>query len=41
MEMFTLYDVTGNRSEEGQHLKNLAATKRAEKRSAGVDEEGH
>ena len=32
IELFTLYDVTGNRSEEGQHQQNPAATRRAEKR---------
>ena len=34
MEMFTMHDVIGDRSEEGQPLKNLAATKRAENRGA-------
>ena len=32
MELLTLYDVTWNKSEQGQHQKNPAATKRAEKR---------
>ena len=32
MEMFALYDTTGNRSEQGQHQKNPEATNRAEQR---------
>ena len=34
MEMFTLHDVTCTRSEQGQHVKNPAAIRRAEKRRA-------
>jgi len=36
IELFALFDITGNRSEEGQHLKNRAATKRAEKRKGSI-----
>ena len=32
VELFALFDITGSRSEEGQHQKNPAATRRAEKR---------
>ena len=32
MELFTLYDLIGNRSEQGQRQQNLEATRRAEKR---------
>ena len=32
IEPLPLHDVTGNRSEEGQHQTNPAATRRAEKR---------
>ena len=34
IELFALFDITGNRSEAGQHVKNPAAIKRAEKRRA-------
>jgi len=32
IELFALFDITGNRIEEGQHQKDPEATKRAEKR---------
>ena len=32
IELFVLFDTTGYRSEEGQHIKNKAVTKRAEGR---------
>ena len=32
IELFTLYDLNGNRSEQRQHQQNAEATKRAEKR---------
>ena len=32
LELFTIYDITGNKSEKGQRQKNSEATKRAEKR---------
>ena len=32
IEFFAFYDLTGNRSVNGQHQTNLGATKRAEKR---------
>ena len=32
LELFILYDMTGNRSEKGQHQKDPEATKRAGKR---------
>ena len=32
MELFALFDLTGNRSANGQHQKNPEATKRAERR---------
>ena len=32
IELFALFDLTGNRREEGQHQHNPAATRRAEKR---------
>ena len=34
VEMFTLFDVTGRRSEEGQHVKTPAATRRADKKKS-------
>ena len=32
MELFALYDITGNRTEKGQHQKDPEATNRAEQR---------
>ena len=32
IELFILFDTTGYRSEEGQHIKNKAAAKRADER---------
>ena len=32
IELFTLYDLTGNRIQKGQHQKDPGATNRAEKR---------
>ena len=32
IELFVLFDITGSRSEKGQHQKNPAATRRAKKR---------
>ena len=32
IELFILFDITGSRSQEGQHQKSPAATRRAEKR---------
>ena len=36
IELFILFDITGGRSQEGQHQKKPAATRRAEKRKGNM-----
>ena len=38
IELFVLFDITGYRSEEGQHIKNRVATRRADEKGKGTRE---
>ena len=40
IELFILFDTTGNRSEDGQHQKSQTATRRAEKRKLNRSKTG-